>query len=490
MDQTRIDRLAARLSKLNLKQRQKLLKDIRGVIPTPHISKYCPKTISPKQEAFLSAPNFEVLFGGAAGGGKTGGILYAGLQYADQPEYAGLILSRTLAELELPNSIIPLSQQWLANTDAQWRDQKKQWTFPSGGVLRFRYLERDEDKWQYLRTSCNYIGIDGAEAFPQEETYTFLLGRIRRGVDVKIPGRMRLGSNPIGPGASWLKKRFITSPNPVDDGGSCVACEHAHWREKCSVQKCECASNPNSEPRLFVPAKLTDNPFIDQRNYRQSLAKLSPYVRRALEDGDWDAKPPGKMFRREWFRIIKVAPRSADTVVRFWDLAATQEDKHKNPSWTCGVRLSYNGGLFCVEDVVRLRETPGNVKAVVKQTAAMDGHDVEICIEQEGGSSGLAVIADYVRSLPAYVVKGFPASGSKESRAAPFAAQAEAGNVLMVEAEWNEAYLQELEQFPSSTAKNDQVDASAGAYNVIAEKVEEGDVSELWSGGKRMSYLE
>jgi predicted phage terminase large subunit-like protein len=152
--------------------------------------------------------------------------------------------------------------------------------------------------------------------------------------------------------------------------------------------------------------------------------------------------------------------------------------------------MSYSDGLFCIEDVVRLRETPGNVKAVVKQTAALDGHDVEIHIEQEPGSSGLAVIADYVRSLPAYVVKASPASGSKESRAAPFAAQAEAKNVVMVEAVWNENYLQELEQFPSTTVKNDQVDASAGAYNVISAQVEAGDMSDMWAGGERSRYLE
>ena len=457
MDKAQIDRLAERLSGLNLNQRKKLLHSIRGAIPAPRLSRYCPKTIAPKQEAFLSAPQQEILFGGAAGGLKTSGLLIGALQYADQPNYSALLLRRTLPELEMPGSLIPLSKQWLSNTDATWNGQKKCWTFPQGGVILMRYLDRDDDKWQYGSTRFDYMGIDEAAEFPQEDTYTFMFSRLRREEGSKIPSRMRLGANPIGPGASWIKRRFITTKD---------------------------------ESRLFIPSKLEDNPFIDKEAYRKNLARLQPYIRQALEDGDWDAKPPGKMFRREWFKIIKIAPRAAEIVVRFWDLAATQEDKHKNPSWTCGIRVSYSDGLFCVEDVVRLRETPGNVKAVIKQTAAMDGHDVEIYIEQEPGSSGLAVIADYVRSLPSYVVKGFPASGSKEARAVPFASQAEAGNILMVEAEWNEAYVQELEQFPSTTAKNDQVDASAGAYNVIAEKVEAGDMSELWSGGERTAYLE
>ena len=494
MDKAQVERLAERLGGLSLKQRQKLLTDIRSVIPPPRLSKYCPAKISPKQEGFLSAPNLEILFGGAAGGSKTSSLLIAGLQYADLPNYDALIIRRSFAELRMPGSTISLAEKWLAGTDARWREGRY-WQFPKGATLNFGYLANDNDKWQYGSSNFNYIAFDEAAEFPDEKIYTFLFSRLRRIAGSEIPPRMRLGANPIGPGAPWLKKRFITSPDPIDDGEPCLICDHAHWRDKCEIEKCGCAFNPNSEPRLYVPAKLADNPFIDHKAYRQSLAKLDSYTRRALENGDWDAKPPGKMFRREWFRIVKSAPRTADVTVRFWDLAATPEDKNNNPSWTCGVRMSYSDGLFCIEDVARVRESAGDVKALVKQTAALDGHDVEIYIEQEPGSSGKAVIADYARTLPGYVIKPYPASGSKEARAMPYASQVEGmeagkGNVFIVEAAWNEAFLEEHEQFPSSRVKNDQVDAAAGGYNVISEKVEAGDISELWSGGQRETYLE
>lgn len=425
--------------------------------------------ISPKQEAFLTAPNLEILYGGAAGGGKTSAILIAALQYCDQPNYDALILRRTFAELEMPGATLALSKKWLTGTDAIWRDGRY-WRFPNGATLNFGYLQHDDDRWQYQSANYNFIAFDEAAEFPNEMTYAFLFSRLRRGAGVTIPPRMRLGANPIGPGAVWLKRRFITFPfadNLKDE--ACLACGHYHWKESCKQPECMCSLNPNSQPRLYIPAKLSDNPFIDALSYRISLSQLDPFTREALEEGDWNAKPPGKMFRREWFPIVSDIPRM-DGVrrVRFWDLAATQDDGKNNPSFTAGARLSYYRHKFIVEDMRRVRETPGTVKDLVTSVAKTDGYQTEIWIEQEPGSSGIAVVDDYIRALPAYTVRPFKASGDKATRAAPMASQAEAGNIAILQAEWNEAYLEEVEQFFDPRKKNDQVDASAGAYNILA----------------------
>ncbi len=475
MDKAQTKVLESKFAAMSVEQRRRFMENMRQLIPPPYLSKYCPKEISPKQEAFLSAPNLEILYGGAGGGGKTSAILIAALQYADQPNYDALILRRTFAELEMPGATISLSKKWLSGTDAQWRDGKY-WKFPSGATLNFGYLARDDDRWQYGSANYNFIAFDEAAEFPNEITYTFLFSRLRRAEGVKIPPRMRLGANPIGPGAIWLKKRFISFPNADNlRDEPCFVCEHFHWREPCASIDCQCPCNPNSEPRLYIPAKLDDNPFIDKIAYMRSLAQLDPYTREAIANGNWNAKPPGKMFRREWFQPVDDVPHQEDVRrIRFWDLAATEEDKNKNPSWTCGVKMSYYRQRFYVEHVVRVRKTPGAVKEVVQQTALGDEEGTEIWIEQEPGSSGIAVISDYVTSLPQYVVKGFRASREKIYRAAPFASQAEAKNVMMRKGAWNEAYLDEMEQFPStsSSVKNDQVDASSGAYNVLAEHPE------------------
>lgn len=466
------EQLAAKLDSLPPEALQKIFSAVRKIVPRPYLSKYCPPTISPKQDAFLCAPNLEVLFGGAAGGSKTASLLIAALQFADQRDYHALIIRRTYAELEMPGATMDLAQRWLAPTDAQWKDGRK-WVFCNGATLTFGYLARDDDRWQYQSANYNYIAFDEAAEFPNELTYSFLFSRIRRGKGVKIPGRMRLAANPIGPGSVWLKRRFIDFPySEATKYDPCKCCDHLHWKEECPSPNCPCDSNPDSEPRLYVPAKLDDNPYIDVNAYLRTLAQLDPYTRAALRNGDWNAKPPGKMFRREWFKIIpkNAMPRSIYVQrVRFWDLAATQEDGHNNPSYTCGVRMSYDEGLFIIEHVVRVRETPGTVKDLVKQTAEIDGTDVEIWIEQEPGSSGIAVIDDYIRSMPRFAIRPFKVSGPKETRAAPYASQCEGGNIRMIEGPWNEAYIEELEQFPSKGINNDQCDASAGAYNVLAE---------------------
>jgi predicted phage terminase large subunit-like protein len=480
------EQLAAKLDSLSPEALQKIFSAVRKIVPRPYLSKYCPQTLSAKQEAFLCAPNLEILYGGAAGGGKTAGLLIAALQYFDQPDYNALIIRRTYAELAMPGATMSLAQKWLGPTDCQWREGSY-WQSPSGAVLNFGYLSREDDQWQYGSSRYDFIGFDEAAEFPTEGPYRFLFSRLRRSSTSKIPARMRAAANPIGPGATWIKKRFISFPySDATKYDPCLVCEHVHWKDPCNETSCTCTENPDSQPRMYVPAKLDDNPFIDQNAYLRSLAQLDPYTRAALRNGDWDAKPPGKMFRREWFKVFPrdAIPRSLYTQrVRFWDLAATQEDRNKNPSYTCGVRMSYDNNLFIVEHVVRVRETPGTVKDLVKQTAEMDGTDVNIWIEQEPGSSGIAVIDDYIRSMPRFAIRPFKVTGPKENRAAPFASQCEAGNVRMIEGLWNEAYIEELEQFPSDKVKNDQVDASSGAYNVLAES---GEFQEPVGYGERI----
>lgn len=424
-------------------------------------TKYLPATVNPKQEAFLSLTCREALFGGAAGGSKTWALCMAGLQYVDIPGYSALILRKHSVDLYKSKGIVDTLQDWLMGTDAVWNGGKRRWTFPTTGapaILELGHFDsqsKDSGVFGISGTGYQYIGVDELTEFAENE-YKFLFRSLRKPEGMDVPLRMRGGTNPLGFGAVWVKKRFIT------DG-------KAHGR-------------------VFMPSKIDDNLHMNREEYVKSLMELDPYTREQLLEGNWDAKPPGKMFRREWFngKYVRRVPHEAIRV-RFWDLAATPEDeKHKSPSWTCGIRMAYEAGLFYVEDVVRERETPGTVKEIVKAAAHRDGPEVEIHIEQEGGNSGKFQIDDYVRFLPRFVVKGMRPLGPKESRAAPFASQCEAGNVRLIEALWNEAYLEELEQFPSSRVKNDQVDASSGAYNILAEEVENDDnlgSGDLYAGG-------
>ncbi len=178
----------------------------------------------------------------------------------------------------------------------------------------------------------------------------------------------------------------------------------------------------------------------------------------------------GGMFERGWFNIVPQAPADARRV-RYWDLAATAQHAGNDPDWTAGVRISIKDGVYYIEDVRRVRDTPHHVEELIQQTAELDKDLVPapaIWMEQEGGSSGKNTIDHYARHvLVGFPFRGSPVTGSKEARADPLSAAAEAGNVKMVKANWNTDFLSEIEVFPLGS-HDDQVDAAAGALEKLS----------------------
>jgi predicted phage terminase large subunit-like protein len=170
----------------------------------------------------------------------------------------------------------------------------------------------------------------------------------------------------------------------------------------------------------------------------------------------------GTLFRRHWFGVVETVPPLVRKV-RAWDLAATPKDEMeaRDPDWTAGVLLGKaEDGTHYVLDVRRLRGTPQHVQAVVRATAAQDGWEVAIVMEQEPGSSGVAVIDYYLCLLAGYSFRGERSTGDKVTRAQPLAAQAEGGKVKVVRGAWTKDFLDEMEAFPFGR-HDDQVDAAS-----------------------------
>jgi predicted phage terminase large subunit-like protein len=184
-----------------------------------------------------------------------------------------------------------------------------------------------------------------------------------------------------------------------------------------------------------------------------------------LRHGDWDISISGGLFERTWFEITDAVPPGRS--VRFWDLAATEAKKGSDPDWTVGVLMVQSGNSYYVKDVIRVRKKPGDVEALIRQTAQLDGIETQIYMEQEPGSSGKGVIATYAKLLAGYAFYGIPSSGSKVIRAQPMSAAASRGDIKVVNAVWLNAFLSELELFPNG-AHDDQVDAVAAAYSQLA----------------------
>ncbi|WP_372395287.1 phage terminase large subunit (plasmid) [Azospirillum sp. HJ39] len=196
----------------------------------------------------------------------------------------------------------------------------------------------------------------------------------------------------------------------------------------------------------------------------------------------------GGMFKRTWFTIVPAAPAVARRV-RCWDLAATSSAQSEDPDWTAGVKMARDAaGIFYVEDVRRMRETSWQVERAILNTASTDGKSVPIGMPQDPGAAGKAQAAYMVRQLAGYIVKIESETGSKETRAAPFAAQAEAGNVMLVKGDWNDAFIDELCSFPNA-AHDDQVDAAAGAFRRLLDGGTTG-LLDFYAAMATQQYLE
>lgn len=197
------------------------------------------------------------------------------LEHRDVPGYSALILRRTFQDLAKPGALLDRAHSWLTGSGARWNEQKKQWRFPSGAVLAFGYLENDIDIYQYQSAEYQYIAYDELTQFTERQ-YIYLFSRLRRLEGVEVPLRMRSASNPGGIGAEWVASRFIPDDWLPE-----------HGRQLAVIEK---------DGRAFVPAKLADNPYLDQASYEQSLTELDDVTKAQLLEGDWQVRERGNIF--------------------------------------------------------------------------------------------------------------------------------------------------------------------------------------------------
>lgn len=174
----------------------------------------------------------------------------------------------------------------------------------------------------------------------------------------------------------------------------------------------------------------------------------------------------GTLFKVAMVSTLPAAPAGGISV-RAWDLAATAKVGTRDPDWTVGLKLTRDAaGRYIVEDVVRLRGGPDEVKAAIVNTAARDGMGIPISLPIDPGQAGKVQVLDLTRALTGHRVQSSPETGDKATRAAPVVSQVNVGNLSIVRAPWNGAFIDELASFPSG-AKDDQVDALSRAFSVV-----------------------
>jgi len=267
---------------------EKLLDGADGIVKD-HIDDNAEIAFRPNagpQTEFLSATEREILYGGAAGGGKSMAILVDPLRYCHVRAHNGILFRRTndaLREL-IQNSKLLYPK---AFPGAKWSEQKSTWTFPSGAQMWFTYLDRDDDVVRYQGQAFNWIGFDELTQWPTNYPWDYMRSRNRVSKEWKdvLPLCMRATTNPGGVGSHWVRKMFI-SPAP--------------WNEKFPARDIETdtvLTYPRSHEkhgqslfdRRFIPARLSDNPYLyEDGQYETNLLSLPEAQRRQLLEGDWD----------------------------------------------------------------------------------------------------------------------------------------------------------------------------------------------------------
>ena len=178
--------------------------------------------------------------------------------------------------------------------------------------------------------------------------------------------------------------------------------------------------------------------------------------------------PDGGLFGKARIDVLPYPPVTGDVpVVRGWDLASTPEEKNRNADCTVGLKMvRERSGRFVVLDVIRFRGSPHEVIEKIRNTAFLDGPSVAIGIPQDPGQAGRMQVTALAGALAGYRVQASRETGSKEVRALPVVAQAEAGNIAIVKGAWNQEFLAELQEFPGGRF-DDQVDALSRAFGML-----------------------
>ena len=237
--------------------------------------------IGPQTE-FLASNEQEVLYGGAAGGGKTMALIADPMRYFNNPNFNGLILRRSTDELR---EIIWKSQELYprAFKGAKWGEKKSQWTFPSGAKLWLTYLDRDQDVLRYQGQSFSYIAVDELTQYPSSYIWDYLRSRLRT-TDPTLPIYMRATTNPGGIGMGWVRRTFI---DPAPANTKFIAKDQDNGEDLVYPEGHDRAGEPLFY-RRFIPARLSDNPYLmEGGQYEANLLSLPEMQRRQLLEGDW-----------------------------------------------------------------------------------------------------------------------------------------------------------------------------------------------------------
>ena len=477
------------------------------------------------QAMFCACEADEAWYGGAAGGGKTWGLVACGLSAFSVP-MTGVIFRRTTKQLKgLVDETHELYKLAFQHPPARYvGGNDRIWYFSSGAKLELAHLQLEKNMIDWDGIPIDLLMFDELPHFTFNQ-YHYLrsrnrgLGYVRPFTRGTFNPNVDSWTTPIV--YDWLdKKKEYANPEMAgvikyyltrDDNTRFYLYDPEEllewWKNNNREAWDACRPYPRNSPLAgqdwhwkrpvptsftFIPASLDDNPILEQRNpgYRGTLMSGTLVERaRKLHGNFLIREAAGNMFKREWCRDIENdlqfikeedVPWDTLTLCRGWDLAATEKTPSNNPSWTCGTLIGRcrKTGMFYVLDHKYFQHSFGRVRQMIVQTAKSDPKNTLVSIPQDPGQAAVGQKRDFTNLLAGYTFIITPEARSeatddrsaKVSRFNPFSAMAYAKNVRIMEGDWNERFCGTLEAFPDGVIKDD-ADSTSRAFDGLMNNI-------------------
>lgn len=289
------------------------------------------------QTWLLQCPIFEVLFGGARGGGKSDGVLGEWASHAQEygENAIGLCVRRERTQLV---ELIERSKVLYVPLGAKFDGTDKMWRFPNGARLRFAYLESDSDAMAYQGHSYSRVYVEEMGTFANPAPIFLLMATLRSGANV--PCRFIATANPGGPGHSWIKARYI---DPAPMGMQIIT---GTFIDPITNKP---AIDPNTgqvivKKRVYIPSRVADNKYTNNAEYIGNLHMAGgPELVKAWLAGDWNVmlgaffgewSTPKHVIRqfkipRHWTRFMSMDwGTSSPFSIGWWAVVPDEIDMH------------------------------------------------------------------------------------------------------------------------------------------------------------------
>lgn len=338
---------------------QKMKKTNRGAdLPDPRKVLWCPQ---PKQQEMMSRPEFEALYGGAAGGGKSDYLVAEALRQVNNRFYRGIIFRREYPQLV---DLIDRSRELYkaAYPRASYNESGHVWKFPSGAKIYFAAMQHEQDRLKYQGRHFDFIGFDELTHFTERQ-YTYLFSRARPsgpGTEVYV----RATANPGGIGHGWVKSRFVSITTPGHPIVSEVVIRDPKGKE---IRL--------SKDRIFIPSSVFDNPALLENDpgYLGNLAILPEAERNALLYGDWDSfegqvftewkNDPENYETRQWTHVIEPFK-----IPSGWEIVRGYDFGYAKPFSVGWYAIDYSGTIYRIREFYGCVEGSPNVGTKMEPT--------------------------------------------------------------------------------------------------------------------------